>query len=300
MNNTELISENNELLQIPSWGIKREIRRSGFSLNLELSPFNQRIVILDYFFEDASAAAEMLSTVDYIVRKNAFGKVWAKVLEADKECFTNYGFIAEAVINNYFAPGKDAVLCSHFYDQRKISSTLEENQRILKKMQDEIVPVDEVKPDHPDYHIRIADESDLYQMAELYRQVFPTYPYPVYDPAYLRSTMENIHYALLFKSNTLVATAAADINFAYKNAEMTDFATLPAERGKGLASILLSRLEEEMLDLDIHCLYSIARSKSYGMNSVFLKMGYKYSGTLINNCNISGGFEDMNVFCKNP
>jgi len=44
--------------------------------------------------------------------------------------------------------------------------------------------------------------------------------------------------------------------------------------------------------------YSIARALSYGMNIVFAKQNYIYGGRLINNCNIMGKFEDMNIWFK--
>ncbi len=44
--------------------------------------------------------------------------------------------------------------------------------------------------------------------------------------------------------------------------------------------------------------YSIARAVSYGMNITFAKHGYIYSGTLVNNTNIAGSIESMNVWHK--
>jgi hypothetical protein len=34
------------------------------------------------------------------------------------------------------------------------------------------------------------------------------------------------------------------------------------------------------------------------MTRVFYNRGYVYTGTLVNNCHISGGFEDMHVWCR--
>jgi hypothetical protein len=34
------------------------------------------------------------------------------------------------------------------------------------------------------------------------------------------------------------------------------------------------------------------------MNRVFFNNDYGWTGTLVNNCHISGGFEDMHVWCK--
>ena len=48
----------------------------------------------------------------------------------------------------------------------------------------------------------------------------------------------------------------------------------------------------------MHVLYTIARAISTGMNVTFAKAGYEYTGTLINNTNISGQIENMNVWFK--
>ena len=53
-----------------------------------------------------------------------------------------------------------------------------------------------------------------------------------------------------------------------------------------------------MKDKDIITAYTIARAISFGMNITFAKNGYKYSGTLKNNTNISGKLESMNVWYK--
>jgi hypothetical protein len=44
--------------------------------------------------------------------------------------------------------------------------------------------------------------------------------------------------------------------------------------------------------------YTIARSASPGMNVTFVKSGYRYGGRVINNTNISGRIESMNVWYK--
>jgi putative beta-lysine N-acetyltransferase len=82
------------------------------------------------------------------------------------------------------------------------------------------------------------------------------------------------------------------------NTEMTDFATLPEYRGKGLSAFLLRLMESEVKKRQIKTTYTIARAPSFGMNITFSKMGYSYSGTLINNTNIFGHFENMNVWYK--
>jgi putative beta-lysine N-acetyltransferase len=79
---------------------------------------------------------------------------------------------------------------------------------------------------------------------------------------------------------------------------MTDFATLPEARGKGLAGVLLSEMEKNMQRERIATAYTIARARSFGMNVVFARAGYTFAGTLVNNTNIAGGLESMNVWYK--
>ena len=42
----------------------------------------------------------------------------------------------------------------------------------------------------------------------------------------------------------------------------------------------------------------MARARSYGMNAVFHGMGYEFMGRLVNNCDIFGAYEDMNIWVR--
>ena len=150
------------------------------------------------------------------------------------------------------------------------------------------------------YTFTITTEKKHYNdLASLYKKVFETYPFPIFDPDYLKKTAEsNIIYGIIYNGEGIPVGAASAETDRYKNAEMTDFATLPSERGKGLASILLRSLEEEAENRGIKNFYTIARCRSLGMNKVFLKGGYKFTGKLINNCNICGDMENMAIWCK--
>jgi beta-lysine N6-acetyltransferase len=66
----------------------------------------------------------------------------------------------------------------------------------------------------------------------------------------------------------------------------------------GLAVRLLNRLEDEALKRGVKTAYTIARVDSYGMNRVFVKLGYRYAGCLINNTQIGGRIRSMYVRYK--
>jgi len=146
---------------------------------------------------------------------------------------------------------------------------------------------------------RILRPTDTEKMAALYGAVFPSYPFPILDPDYLRSCMENhVLYVGAEWDGTLAALAAAEMEPSDRNAEMTDFATLPEFRRQGLARRLLARMEEEVRNFGIRTAYTIARAGSPGMNLAFARSGYAFAGTLVNNTHIAGRIESMNVWYK--
>lgn len=137
-------------------------------------------------------------------------------------------------------------------------------------------------------------------MADIYRKVFTTYPFPVYDPSYLWDTMQrNIdYYVVEVKGGHLVALSSAEIDASAQNAEMTDFAILPDWRRNNLSLHLLSRMEKRHKEKRYKTTYTIARAMSPGMNITFSKLGYNFCGRLKNNTNISASIESMNVWYK--
>lgn len=147
--------------------------------------------------------------------------------------------------------------------------------------------------------VRSLSEEEADEISDLYKRVFKSYPFPIHDPNYIRKTMrEQIRYFGIREQGNLIALSSAEMDPDAENAEMTDFATLPEARGKRTAYHLLCAMEKEMQMLGIKTVYTIARLNSLPMNKTFLKHGYTYSGTLINNTNIAGSIESMNVLYK--
>ena len=141
--------------------------------------------------------------------------------------------------------------------------------------------------------------ADAEEMSEVYRAVFATYPFPIHDPAYLRETMTtHVAYFGIRRRGKIVALASSEMDTDAGNVEMTDFATLPEYRGHGLAKRILAVMEEKMRSRGLFMAYTIARSLSAGMNITFSRRDYRFGGTLINNTQISGRIESMNVWYK--
>jgi putative beta-lysine N-acetyltransferase len=109
---------------------------------------------------------------------------------------------------------------------------------------------------------------------------------------------ENVIYFGVLKGDEPVGLSSIEQDEKNAAAEMTDFAVLPSHRGAGVAYHLLEQMEHTIPSLGIKTMFTIARARSTGMNVTFAKNGYSFAGTLINNTNISGRIESMNVWYK--
>ncbi len=277
--------------------VPTHVRGDGFDARILFSPLNQRIQVLSY---EANHTQALVKSLANGAREASFGKVFLKAPAPEKAGFEEAGMVTEATISGYFS-GQPAVVMSLFLDENRLHQPhAEEEEAILTSICAK--PKKALRSTIPTGHtMSRATNGDAGDLAALYDQVFASYPFPITDPHYLISTM-NTHVVYRIVRNArgkLVAAASAEIDLEHHNAEMTDFATLPETRGLGLAQHLLVALEDDMAKREICNLYTIARARSAGMNRVFFNNSYSWTGTLVNNCHIAGGFEDMHVWCKN-
>jgi len=255
---------------------------------------NQRIYLMKSSAEDLPGLLEKL---DALAAKNNFSKIFAKVPESQQKLFLQNGYQVEASVPGLFNGQETGLfLGKYLIEERAKEVHPDRVQDILAQAKAKQCLVSGLGA--ADGVSRPLFAEDMQQAADIYRQVFASYPFPIDDPDYLRSTMDHIAYYGVWYEGQLVALSSAEIDYKNGNAEMTDFATLPEFEGKGFASLLLSRMEADMKDRQITSLYTIARAYSYGMNMTFAKNGYLFSGTLTNNTQISGGLESMNVWYK--
>jgi beta-lysine N6-acetyltransferase len=259
--------------------------------------FNDRIYLMKLVAADLP---ELLTQMDHLADKHHYSKIFAKVPASAKPHFAARGYLAEAKIPQFFRRQEDVIFFSKFLTkERREEKKADLAKKVLQAASQEKGTLGPPSPLPKPFHSRIAVPQDSAAMAEAYRQVFPTYPFPIHDPAYLQRTMEqNVAYFGIWHGEQLVALASAEMDLAEQNAEMTDFATLPEYRGKGLANCLLAGMENYLACRGITTAYTIARAYSYGMNITFARQGYCFSGSLVNNTNICGGLESMNVWHK--
>jgi putative beta-lysine N-acetyltransferase len=261
---------------------------------LQHGPHNQRVYLIKV---DAADLTYLLGYVEELAEQHGYSKIFAKIPESQLQPFLSFGYEIEASIPMLFGGEEQGVFVSRYRaadrQVEKKPDLVDEVLAAARSKQTLIADIGE-----PACICRPLFADEMEEAAAIYREVFASYPFPIHDPDYLRSTIDTITYYGIWSDDRLVALSSAEIDFENSNAEMTDFATLPDFRGKGYANLLLARMETDLKDRRISTLYTIARAYSYGMNITFAKNGYLFSGTLTNNTQISGGLESMNVWYK--
>jgi lysine 2,3-aminomutase len=302
---TKLLSDNHEEISLTPSGNERLDRREveeddkveKFSNSLiQHGKNNDRIYVMKL---DKQDMPEIFSDLYNLAYENRYGKIIAKVPTSSYGYFLENEYIKEAYIPNFFKNGENLYFMSKYLDEnRKIDTDEGEVEEVLFHTKSAEAEDNKRLPE--EFEIRVCSEEDVEAMKNLYNRVFDTYPFPINDQNYLLKTMkENVVYFGVWEGETLIALSSVEMDKENFNSEMTDFATHPEYRKLGLASILLDKMEEELRNRNYKTLYTIARAKSHGMNKVFSKNEYKYTGTLINNTNIFGDIESMNVWYKN-
>lgn len=236
-------------------------------------------------------SADDLKKIESMAEQEDYSKIIAKVKEP--AVFSENGYLCEA-----FFPLQNGKKVSFMVKYLKTERMAVKNGTIITDVLKEAQNT-AVKRHTTDMKMRKLTADDSEALAELYRQVFETYPFPIHDAGYLRKTMaENTRYSGIFAGENLIAAASAETDSEKIYAEMSDFATLEEYRRLGLAAALNSELEKSLYNDGVKCYYTIARSVSYGMNKTFAGCGYTFTGTLFNNTDIGGGIESMNVWYK--
>lgn len=242
---------------------------------------------------------KMLSNLEKIAIENGYTKFFAKVSDSKLDTFIGNGFDIEAEIPRMFESEQTGLFMAKYFDEHRKKTEQKwldafNNVLYASANRDSIA-----SPTKTNLKVELLKTNDAAEMSTLFHLVFDSYPFPIYDVAYIRETMQNeVIYFGVRMDGELCAVSSAEMNISSQYAEMTDFAILPKARGMGLSKLLLETMEQEVRNYGISCVFTIARLKSLAMNRTFLRLGYTFAGTLHNNTQIAGNIESMNVFYK--
>lgn len=256
-----------------------------------------RVYLMKLDLRDCPGIVDELDALAY---QNGYTKIIATVPEQARDHFETASYGVEATIPKFFCGTEDGHYMARYLDEtRKVPESPGELFDIRRAAIDRSQASHAAPPLREDRSLRRCEQDDCSAMARLYREVFATYPFPIYDPGYLLEIMKS-HVAFfgVWQGEELIALASAEMNKKQKYVEMTDFATRPDARRQGLAKHLLHTMHLAMGEEGFCTAFTIARAISTGMNYTFADCGYHFGGTLINNTGIAGTIESMNVWYR--
>ena len=249
---------------------------------------------------------EVLDDLEALAEQEGYGKIVAKGRRTHLKAFLDRGYKAEAEVPLLFGAGEDGLFLGKFLDPARGEEQVPERVKDVleaakgKQRGEEASPGTEgADAPEPGLTVREAEETDARALAACYGAVFESYPFPIHDPEHLRREMEaGTRFFTVWEEDALVAASSMEPGGAPGAVEMTDFATLPSHRGRGLATHLLGRMDGAARTAGERVAYTIARAVSFGMNITFARRGYAFGGTLVSDTQIGGAIESMNIWYK--
>lgn len=271
------------------------VLRHGNSL-IQHGHNNNRVYIMRIAPGDSP---EIIRLADELVKKEGYSKIFAKVRESKKEMFTRAGYITEATVPFFFHGSETALFMAKYTDPAR---AVARDATVLASVLSDAFGYAGERFSHElpgGFSLMRVHPGDADDIAALYRLVFETYPFPVFDPEYIRTSMQgHVRYYVIKKAHLLAAVASCEIDEENENVEVTDFATNPLFRGRGFAGTLLRAMEADMKKEGVLLSYTIARAIFKPINAVFVGAGYQFGGMLPNNTSICGSMESMNVWYR--
>jgi len=278
---------------LKSRGYHYQKNNNSFSVDMFLDTINNRLKIKNY---RCSNYDDCVNYLEHIAIENNLSKIIMVAQEADWKKLFVRGFVLEALHPTFFAGLPGFHVSKFIKNERRISLQWDIEEDVLKHVR---YARPKIKPLTDEYMIRTATLSDIPALTGLFTTVFSTYPTPLNDADYWQKTLQGDSvFKLIVHHGEIVSAASIDVDRTAKNAELTDCATLRDYQGRGLMSHLVVALEAEAKRLELMTLYTIARATSMGINMVFARHRYNYYGRFINNCDICGQFENMNLWSK--
>ncbi|MFB5660320.1 putative beta-lysine N-acetyltransferase [Alteribacillus sp. HJP-4] len=266
-------------------------------MNILLEPISRRIKI--YKLPQKNKLKDFINILKEVSDIHKCDKVIFYVKKNEKEWLPSFSCSYEGRIEGFFN-GEDAFIYSLFFIPSRNDATVlvKEENHILELAKQRRVVIKHA-PVPTGYKMRWAHADDVKQLAALYDTVFQSYPTPMNDPQFIREMMDcDVYFLVVEKGKEIVSACSADVQTEFQAAELSDCATKEEHRKKQLLSCQVAQLIPKVKQMDLKTIFSYSRSVSLGMNLVNAKHGFKYGGRMIQNSNIAGRLENMNIWYK--
>ena len=257
---------------------------------------NDRVYVMKLNLQDVPGT---LATVEDLAILKGYGKIFARIPRSAWPDFEKSGYRTEAIIPGLFRGRMDGLFVSRYFSIEREKAPINPSNLLSRTVNDRHAKMTPGTPHPALRQVAACRFDEAPAISAIYRQVFESYPFPIQDSGYLKKVMnENVRYYCVRAGDGIAALAAAEIDRENESVEMTDFATLPQWRRTGMADLLLRHMENETRQRGLQTAYTIARAASVGINQLFHSNSYSYAGQLVNNSQIAGSIQSMNVWYK--
>lgn len=261
-------------------------------------------------FDPSNERIKLYGLTASIIKKNCdapdadhkwpFSKIICYAPIGDNDLWHKLGFIKEGIIPGFFNNHIPSVIWSCFLNAtRRYNSKKSEQNKLVALAESKSQPG--INPGSATSAIHTAGPDDAAMLSPFLKSIFTDYPSSL-DMETLQKNIKNGHSLfkyILNERNEIIACASAEIDVVRRSAELTDCATNPDYRGKGLMAAILNALENDLkTGFSVIDCYTLCRADIAGINMAFAKIGYQYHGRLVNNCRMPGGWESMNIWAK--
>jgi putative beta-lysine N-acetyltransferase len=219
--------------------------------------------------------------------------------QPDKELsWVARGFLKEGLVLGFFPDGRDAHVWTLYGDaQREFALRDAAQDRLLTVARD--TKIEQPMPPK-DMECRIAVAEDSVSIEDFFRKNSERVP-DLFDRLFIREAMVtgSRRYMLLVDARgDLAAVAAAEIDHRLQTAAITDCTIRSDLTGRNDTTYLVVELERSLKrDCGIWNLYALVNASRLDMNRVFVKLGYVFSGRLVNHLRLLKGWESLNMWC---
>lgn len=281
-------------------GIKEEkitfdkFEKIGKGSLVQHGKMNDRLYLMKLNPDDSNAIVPL---IEGMAGENSYTKIIVKIPFKYREQFIENGYAQEALIPDFYPSGEDVWFMSKYFSTERETPDYNDLKNFRKLLESSERKEHENEVDG--LSLRELREHDVDAIVEIYRRVFETYPFPIHNIEYILDVMKtHVRFFGALLNGKLIGLCSAEMDKGSESAEMTDFAVLPESRGMKLAYHLLNEMEQKIKTDGIKTAFTIARIKSPSMNKTFINHDYTFAGTLVNNTEISGHIESMNVYYK--
>lgn len=267
--------------------------RSGEQVEARVDTFSDRLRCDHPPIQDAQGLAQALKQTADITGRGRIVVLAHSELAPELQAAE---FFREGRIPGFYSGRDDCVVLGYAVDAARGEPGFAKDVAQVDAIIENYTPRPRARPAIETERATVEDAPIL---ASLIDETFSQYPTPSGRPRYIAKAIEDgIPFRLVRENGKAVACASADLVPEARTAELTDCATRPDQRGRGLMQAILSDLMDDLREMDYPTAFTLARARVPGVNLGFKRLGFEYNGRMHRSCRIGDGLEDMNIWSR--